>query len=103
MPRYALVIGIAEYQSPHLSRLPKAATDAEKVAQVLEQYGNFEVKRLPECWNPDKSRYVGAKKVTGAEVGRELETLLLERATKSDALIYFAGHGFTVSDNLGEQ
>ncbi|HEY9603682.1 MAG TPA: caspase family protein, partial [Allocoleopsis sp.] len=103
MARYALIIGITEYQSPHLSRLPKAATDAEIVAQVLEQYGNFLVKRVPESWTPERTRKVGEKKVTGAELGQELETLLLKQATGNEALIYFAGHGFTVSDNLGEQ
>jgi WD40 repeat protein/energy-coupling factor transporter ATP-binding protein EcfA2 len=103
MARYALIIGITEYQSPHLSRLPKAATDAEIVAQVLEQYGDFQVKRLPESWTPDKKRKVGQKKLTGAELGQELETLLLKQATGSEALIYFAGHGFTIADNLGEQ
>jgi WD40 repeat protein/energy-coupling factor transporter ATP-binding protein EcfA2 len=103
MARYALIIGITEYQSPHLSRLPKAATDAEIVAQVLEQYGDFQVKRLPESWTPDKKRKVGQKKLTGAELGQELETLLLKQAAGSEALIYFAGHGFTISDNLGEQ
>lgn len=103
MARYALIIGITEYQSPQLSRLPKAATDAEIVAQLLEQYGDFQVKRLPESWTPDKKRKVGEKKVTGAELGQELKTLLLKQATGSEALIYFAGHGFTVSDNVGEQ
>ncbi len=103
MARYALIIGITEYQNQHLSRLPKAATDAEIVAQVLEQYGDFQVKRLPESWTPDKKRKVGQKKLTGAELGQELETLLLKQATGSEALIYFAGHGFTISDNLGEQ
>ncbi|HEY9636983.1 MAG TPA: caspase family protein [Coleofasciculaceae cyanobacterium] len=102
MARYALIIGITEYQSPHLSRLPKAATDAEIVAQVLEQYGEFQVKRVPEGWT-GKQPKVGEKKVTGADLGQQLETLLLKQATGSEALIYFAGHGFTVSDNLGEQ
>jgi WD40 repeat protein/energy-coupling factor transporter ATP-binding protein EcfA2 len=102
MARYALIIGITEYQSPNLSRLPKAATDAEIVAQVLEQYGEFQVKRVPEGWT-GKQPKVGEKKVTGADLGQQLETLLLKQATGSEALIYFAGHGFTVSDNLGEQ
>jgi WD40 repeat protein/energy-coupling factor transporter ATP-binding protein EcfA2 len=102
MARYALIIGITEYQSPHLSRLPKAATDAEIVAQVLEQYGEFQVKRVPEGWT-GKQPKVGEKKVTGADLGQQLETLLLKQATGNEALIYFAGHGFTVSDNLGEQ
>jgi len=105
MARYALVIGIAQYQSSQMSRLPKAASDAESLAQVLEQYGGFDVKRLPERWNAEKNCFeISADKaVTAAEVGQELRTLLKERATKNEALIYFAGHGFTFSDTLGQQ
>ncbi|TAG96833.1 MAG: hypothetical protein EAZ09_05370 [Oscillatoriales cyanobacterium] len=105
MARYALVIGIAQYQSSQMSRLPKAASDAEILAQVLEQYGGFEVKRLPARWNAEKSCFeISADKaVTAAEVGQELRTLLLDRSTKNEALIYFAGHGFTFSDTLGQQ
>ena len=105
MARYALVIGIAQYQSSQMSRLPKAASDAEILAQVLEQYGGFNVKRLPERWNAEKNCFeISADKaVTAAEVGQELRTLLLDRSTKNEALIYFAGHGFTFSDTLGQQ
>ena len=105
MARYALVIGITQYQSSQMSRLPKAASDAEILAQVLEQYGGFDVKRLPERWNAEKSCFeISADKaVTAAEVGQELRTLLLDRSTKNEALIYFAGHGFTFSDTLGQQ
>ena len=35
MARYALVIGVSEYSSPDLKKLPKAATDAEEVAKLL--------------------------------------------------------------------
>ncbi|TAD92803.1 MAG: hypothetical protein EAZ98_24955 [Oscillatoriales cyanobacterium] len=105
MARYALVIGITEYQSSQMSRLPKAASDAEILAQLLEQYGGFEVKRLPARWNAEKNCFEisGNKTVTAAEVGQELRTLLLDRATKNEALIYFAGHGFTFCDTLGQQ
>jgi hypothetical protein len=103
MARYALVIGIAEYQLP-LHRLQKATTDAEAVAQILEQYGNFqEVKRLPAGWNQAKNHYeVEAQGVTGTELGKALQTFLLEQAVKSEVLIYFTGHGFAVSDYLGQ-
>lgn len=104
MARYALVIGITQYQSSQMSRLPKAASDAETLAQVLEQYGGFSVKRLPERWNAEKNCFEisGEKALTSAQVGQELINLLLDRATKNEALIYFAGHGFTFSDTLGQ-
>ncbi|MDZ8031444.1 caspase family protein [Nostoc sp. DedSLP04] len=105
MARYALVIGIAEYVSPSLSRLSKTTNDAEAIAQLLEQYGDFQsVQRLPQRWNKDKNGYeMAASKVTGAQLGQDLRTFLLEQADNNEALIYFSGHGFTISDNLGQQ
>ncbi|HEY9670451.1 MAG TPA: caspase family protein [Waterburya sp.] len=103
MARYALVIGIPEYQGL-FAPLSKTTTDAESVAQLLEYYGNFqEVKRLPARWNQEKKCYeVEARGVTGTELGQALRTLLLEQATHSEVLIYFTGHGFTISDYLGQ-
>ncbi|MEG4912445.1 nSTAND1 domain-containing NTPase [Microcoleus sp. B7-D4] len=105
MARYALVIGIAQYQSSNLKPLPKAATDAEVVARVLEEYGQYTVTRLPHRWNAESQRFEVAqqKSVSADEVCEALQNLLLERGTKSDVLIYFAGHGLTFFDNLGEQ
>lgn len=105
MARYALVIGIAEYISPSLGRLSKTTNDAESIAQLLEKYGDFQsVQRLPQRWNKEKKGYeTAAEKVKGAEIGQELRTFLLEQATNNEALIYFSGHGFTISDNLGQQ
>jgi WD40 repeat protein/energy-coupling factor transporter ATP-binding protein EcfA2 len=104
MARYALVIGISEYQSPNLARLPKTVTDAEAVGQILKQYGDFQiVQRLPERWNVEKNDYeIGTKAVTGYELAQTLKKFLLEQAYRSDALIYFSGHGITFSDNLGQ-
>ncbi|MEG5049904.1 MULTISPECIES: nSTAND1 domain-containing NTPase [unclassified Microcoleus] len=105
MARYALVIGIAQYQSSNLKPLPKAATDAEVVARVLEEHGEYTVTRLPHRWNAETQRFEVApqKSVSADEVCEALQNLLLERGTKSDVLIYFAGHGLTFFDNLGEQ
>ncbi|MEG4167583.1 MULTISPECIES: nSTAND1 domain-containing NTPase [unclassified Microcoleus] len=105
MARYALVIGIAQYQSSNLKPLSKAATDAEVVARVLEEHGEYTVTRLPHRWNAETQRFEVApqKSVSADEVCEALQTLLLEQGTKSDVLIYFAGHGLTFFDNLGEQ
>ncbi|MCC5627699.1 caspase family protein [Nostoc sphaeroides CHAB 2801] len=105
MARYALVIGIAEYISPSLPRLSKTINDAEAIARLLEQYGDFQsVQRLPQRWNKDKNGYeMAASKVTGAQLGQDLRTFLLEQAANNEALIYFSGHGFTISDSLGQQ
>lgn len=102
MARYALVIGIAQYQKP-LRSLLKTTTDAEAIAQQLEQYGNFqEVKRFPARWNAEQNRdEVLNKPVTGIELGQAIKTFLLEQAKGSEALIYFTGHGITVANPLG--
>ncbi|MCL1464728.1 caspase family protein [Argonema galeatum] len=104
MAKYALVIGIAEYKNP-LQRLPKTTTDAEAVVQVLKKYGDFQqVIRLPERWNQEKQDYeIAAKAVTGKELGEALRNFLREHAVSDDLLIYFTGHGFKVSDNLGQE
>lgn len=86
MARYALVIGISKYQSKNFSNLSKTSTDAEAVAQILEQYGNFDsVERLPKRWNPEKpsqSKYeVSDDAVSSDQIRQAIKTLLLEKAT----------------------
>lgn len=82
MARYALVAGIAKYSNPLLPPLSKTATDAEAVAEVLKQHGNYRVTLL-------------SGEVTAKQVADALKTLLLEQAVKNEALIYFTGHGIT--------
>jgi len=106
MARYALVIGIQNYQSPYLQPLSKAAADAEAIAQPLEQHGDFQqVMRLPARWvEAEQRESVSRKKsLRGAELGQALQTFLLEQAVKQDALIYFSGHGFVTTDSLGDR
>ncbi|VXD24105.1 nSTAND1 domain-containing NTPase [Planktothrix paucivesiculata] len=102
MTRYAIIIGIAEYQN--LTPLPKAAEDAEAVAQLLETYSDFEVTRLPHRRNSITQRLEIAPKqlVDSIKLGQALQNLLLERGKGKEVLIYFAGHGLTFTDNLGE-
>jgi WD40 repeat protein len=105
MTRYALVIGIAQYDRS-LARLTKPTKDAEAVASILAQpgYGDWEVKRLPEGWNSEKNCYeVAQERLNGSDLGQMLQDFILKQADRKDALIYFSGHGFTVSDNLGKK
>ncbi|MGE5655486.1 MAG: eIF2A-related protein [Actinomycetota bacterium] len=104
MARYALVVGICQYRSPNLRPLEKTTIDAEAVAQVLEQYGDFtEVKRLPSRLNPEtKKREMVNKPVTSKELAKALETLLQEQARGNEALIYFTGHGLKVTGFFGK-
>ncbi len=88
MARYALVIGISQYEEP-FEILSKAITDATAVAELLKRdkrYKNVEI-LLGE--------------VTTAKLGEALKTFLQKQAVKNEALIYFTGHGFTVVDGFG--
>jgi signal transduction histidine kinase len=98
MARYALVIGIAEYTSP-LKRLSKPATDAEAVAQRLKQHGNFQEVKLLNAEVTRKGKVQG--RVTREKLEQALSCFLQEQAVKSEALVYFTGHGITVSESLG--
>jgi|GEM_PF-4770462 len=103
MAFYALVVGITKYDTS--SNLPKAAVDAEAIARVLEQHGDFyKVDRLPRRWVAEQNRYEVApdKRVAADELFNALKTLLQE-AKNNEVLIYFAGHGFRVTSRAGKQ
>jgi len=104
MARYALIVGIAQYGAKGLAQLEKTTTDAEAVAQVLEQYGNFtEVKRLPSRINSEtKKRAMVNQPVTANELWQAIETLLNEQARNNEALIYFTGHGLKAEGRSGK-
>jgi uncharacterized caspase-like protein len=103
MPKYALVIGIPSYSSRKFAALPKTTTDAEKIAQILEQHGGFSVTRLPAQGNEQSDAYV--MKASGVSQDHFVTTLkqFLKRASGHDALIYFTGHGYTVVDELDSE
>lgn len=99
MTRDALVVGINNY--PEIGDLPKPAGDAEAVAQLLETYGDFRVRRLPEanidgnpCVNPDGV-------VSCEELKKAIANLFNPEAkgtqTPNTALLFFAGHGLRES------
>jgi ABC-type branched-subunit amino acid transport system substrate-binding protein len=90
MARYALVIGITQNQS-HLQTLEKSAADARAIAAVLRDFGDFQVELLLK---PEETTY----KALAAKLKEFLEL----RALRHEALIYYTGHGFPVSDAFGE-
>ncbi|MEH1930598.1 nSTAND1 domain-containing NTPase [Nostoc sp.] len=102
MPRYALVIGIAKYDN--LTNLPKAVNDAEKIAELLRKHGRFDVQPLPCKLIESENRWqvTPDKKLIGKELGQTLRMFLLEKSKGSEALIYFAGHGFEALSLTGE-
>jgi hypothetical protein len=89
---HAIVVGIDDYAEPKFKPLGKAEADARDVARVLaaKPY-SFSVRTL-----------LGGKATKAAIIGalRDLRT-----ATRPDdrVVFYFAGHGYKLSDNLGNE
>jgi len=93
MSRNALVVGINHYH--HLNALKAPATDAEAIAQRLEQDGEFRVKRLPEVVPDGKPTVSQQAAVTLTELKRALVELFTPPGNQypDTALLYFSGHG----------
>jgi WD40 repeat protein len=90
--RQALAIGINEY--PFGDNLATAAEDAEKIAQLLETFGGFEVHRLPSkegVREVDSDKNLGLKELKDA-----ITQLFLPKSgiIPETALLFFAGHGW---------
>jgi Caspase domain/Pentapeptide repeats (8 copies) len=91
MARYALVIGITQNQAP-LQTLEKSAADARAIADILRDFGDFQVEVLVK---PEETTY------------KALEAKLLEffndRALRQEASIYYTGHGFQLKGTFGKK
>ncbi|MDX2256122.1 MAG: caspase family protein [Pseudanabaenaceae cyanobacterium bins.39] len=90
MARYGLVVGVASYKKP-LGNLSKTEGDAKAVSDLLKQHGDFE----------DIQVLTG--EVTAKQLEDALGRLLLERADRNEALIYFSGHAVVVKGNFGKK
>ncbi|MDJ0719482.1 MAG: SUMF1/EgtB/PvdO family nonheme iron enzyme [Prochloraceae cyanobacterium] len=105
MSRDAIVVGINYYTDEKLPNLTAPASDAEAIASVLEQYGEFRVSRLPEAIKrEDHSVYVGKKtEVKFTQLRDALVKLFLPSGKNipDTALFYFSGHG--IRENRGIQ
>ncbi|HEY9798673.1 MAG TPA: caspase family protein, partial [Leptolyngbyaceae cyanobacterium] len=96
MSRDALVVGINTYQFEAWN-LKTPGENAEAIAQILERYGGFRVKRLPEVKDKaNNSIRVGQKtKVTLTQLEEALVQLFKPEGGyfPDTALLYFSGHG----------
>ena len=85
MQRYALVIGISEYQDSNLGNLSRTVEDAKAVGQLLEEFGGYKVTKL-------------TGEVKRKELVEAIRQLLEKQAKNQDVVIYYTGHGVTVVD-----
>ncbi|AKG20359.1 nSTAND1 domain-containing NTPase [Calothrix sp. 336/3] len=106
MSRDALVVGINTYGYERLSNLTAPAQDAEAVAKLLENYGEFNVTRLPVT--PDKEnnipRVALGRKVTLTQLEAAIVQLFKPegRNIPDTALLYFSGHGLRKNQGIQE-
>lgn len=97
MVRDALVVGINKYE--HIKSLQAPAHDAEAIAHLLLEYGEFQVTRLPATVDQGQLR-VGKKTSVSQD---DLEEALIRlfnpdgASIPDTALFYFSGHGMRVS------
>ncbi|MCW5314416.1 hypothetical protein GTQ43_11535 [Nostoc sp. KVJ3] len=102
MSRDALVVGINMYD--RLKSLNAPAADAEAIAQILQQYGEFQVTRLPAVKDKENEtiRIGKQTKVSLTQLERAIVQLFKPDGKPPDtALLYFSGHG--LRKNLGIQ
>jgi uncharacterized protein YjbI with pentapeptide repeats len=106
MSRDALVVGINTYSYERLSNLTAPAQDAEAVAKLLEDYGEFNVKRLPAVKDKQNNTIrVGQKtQVTLTQLEDAIVQLFKPegRNIPDTALLYFSGHGLRKNQGIQE-
>jgi uncharacterized protein YjbI with pentapeptide repeats/energy-coupling factor transporter ATP-binding protein EcfA2 len=106
MVRDALVVGINNYQAEGLRNLQAPAEDAEAIACILEEHGEFKVTRLPEALTRDAKQPYVSKQISVSLA--QLEDALIQlfhpqgRNIPDTALFYFSGHGIRRTSGLTE-
>ena len=95
--RQALVIGINQY--PFGDNLTTAAEDTEKIAQLLDKYGSFEVHRLPS--KEDVREVDSEKSLDSKQLEDAITQLFIPKSgiIPETALLFFAGHGWRSEKN----
>jgi len=107
MRRDALVVGINQY--PCLQETPTSkaknlttpAGDAEAIAQLLEKYGDFQVRRLPASNQDGKLRVDSKKLLKAADLQEAITELFHPKGhhVPETAILFFAGHGLRRSSD----
>ncbi|MBD2605716.1 pentapeptide repeat-containing protein [Scytonema hofmannii FACHB-248] len=106
MSRDALVVGINTYNYDRLTKLSAPAQDAEAIAQLLENSGEFKVKRLPAVKDKQNNtiRVGQTTKVTLTQLEEAIVQLFKPqgRNIPDTALLYFSGHGLRKDRGIQE-
>ena len=89
MPKYALLIGVSEYQDEKLLSLPNAINDISAFERVLsnENIGGFD--DVSKLSNP-----------THSEIRTAIAELFADKHAEDIILLYFSGHGVKDEDDI---
>jgi uncharacterized caspase-like protein len=106
MNRDALVVGINTYEYSRLKSLKAPAEDAEAIARMLTEYGDFNVvNRLPAVKDKENDAFrVGRSTTVKLTQLKEALVQLFKPQGENipdTALLYFSGHG--LRQDLGIQ
>ncbi|QDL09687.1 hypothetical protein DP113_18805 [Brasilonema octagenarum UFV-E1] len=106
MSRDALVVAINTYSYERLTALTAPAQDAEAIATLLQDYGEFNVKRLPGVKDKQNNTIrVGQKtQVTLTQLEEAIVQLFKPEGKNipDTALLYFSGHGLRKNKGIQE-
>jgi len=89
--RYALLVGVGDYDNPSINDLPACVNDVEDLATMLQEAnrGGFEVMKLVSNKTPQKD-----DDPTGTSVLRSLKAIVNQAKPEDLLLFYFSGHGY---------
>lgn len=90
----ALLVGIAQYQSPDIPVLEGPAQDVAALDRVLRQRWDFQAQDIRSLVNARARRQA---------ILAELDALLQRSAPGDDVLIYFSGHGTSALDRSARE
>ncbi|HEY9832591.1 MAG TPA: caspase family protein, partial [Stenomitos sp.] len=102
MSRDALVVGINTYD--RLNGLTSPSEDAEAIAQLLTEHGDFKVRRLPAVKKEGTIRVGQKTKVTLTQLEEALVQLFKPTGDNipETALLFFSGHGLRKERGIQE-
>jgi hypothetical protein len=95
--RYAIIIGINEYEDAAISKLNKARNDAKALDRLLKAQGQFnKVILLTDDVDLQSKKYPNAENIMG-----RLKEILSGASENDLILVFFSGHGVTDKDGKG--
>ena len=92
--KYALLVGVREYDPTELRDLPYAEDDVTALAEVLKKAGYKRVVLMTQTEGAKRARLLPL----AANVRKALKAVLEDRAGNDTVLVAFAGHGVQFQD-----